>query len=97
MPLLSNLSGTLTLTSYVQYSRRNKHEVGEGRCARAEKRQEGFTMTGKYGYLAIVLLSAVAVAVFATQFGGALYLPSAQPRTLTVFRMQEGLAVVPAQ
>jgi len=81
----------------VHHLRRNKHEVGEGRCARAEKRQEGFTMTGKYGYLAIVLLSAVAVAVFATQFGGALYLPSAQPRTLTVFRMQEGLAVVPAQ
>jgi len=97
LPLQSNLSGTLALTYCVHHLRRNKHEVGEGRCARAEKRQEGFTMTGKYGYLAIVLLSAVAVAVFATQFGGALYLPSAQPRTLTVFRMQEGLAVVPAQ
>jgi hypothetical protein len=81
----------------VQYLRRNKHEVGDGRNAYAEKGQEGFTMTGKYGYLAVVLLSAVAVAVFATQLGGVWSFPSAQPRMLTVFRMQEGLAVAPAQ
>ncbi|HEY2891861.1 MAG TPA: hypothetical protein VGJ31_14590 [Dongiaceae bacterium] len=54
-------------------------------------------MTGKYGYLAVVLLSAAAVAVFASQLGGVLDFPSAQPRALTVFHMQEGLAVVPAQ
>ena len=44
-----------------------------------------------------LLLSAVAVAVLATQLGGVWNFPSAQPRALTVFRMQEGLAVVPAQ
>ena len=54
-------------------------------------------MIGKYGYLAVVLLSAAAVAVLASQFGGAFDFPSAMPRALTVFRMQEGLAVVPAQ
>ena len=54
-------------------------------------------MTGKYRYFVLVALSAVAVAVFVSQFGGVWDLPSAQPRTLTVFRMQEGLAVAPAQ
>ena len=54
-------------------------------------------MTAKYGYLVVVVLSAAVIAVFATQLAGVWNFPSAQPRGLTVFRMQEGLAVVPAQ
>jgi hypothetical protein len=54
-------------------------------------------MTGKYGYLVVIVLSAAVITVFATQFAGVWQFPSAQPRALTVFRMQEGLAIVPAQ
>jgi hypothetical protein len=92
-----NFRVPLTLTSCVHYLRASKNGGAAGRSSRAAKRQEEFTMTGKYGYLAVVLVSAAAVAVFASQLGGVLDFPSAQPRALTVFHMQEGLAVVPAQ
>ena len=52
-------------------------------------------MTRKY--IVLVMLSALAIAVFAAPLGGLWDFPTAQPRTLLVFRMQEGLAVVPAQ
>jgi hypothetical protein len=54
-------------------------------------------MSTKYGYLVIAVLSVAVVTFFATPLGGGWGFPSAQPRALTVFRMQEGLAVVPAQ
>jgi hypothetical protein len=54
-------------------------------------------MIRRYRYLVVVLFSAAVVTVFAVRFGGLLDFPSAQPRSLTVFRMQDGLAVVPAQ
>jgi hypothetical protein len=63
----------------------------------ARKRQEVFTMTRKYRYIVVVLLSAAAVTVFATRFADVWDLPSPQPRALLVFPTPEGMAVVPAE
>ena len=90
-----NLSAPQALIFCVHYSRHNKREVGERRGARLHRRPEVFAMTRRY--IVLVMLSALAIAVFAAPLGGLWDFPTAQPRTLLVFRMQEGLAVVPAQ
>jgi hypothetical protein len=58
--------------------------------------KKAVSMAGKFGYLAVVVLSAAAIAVFATQIGGVWDFPSAPQRALLVFSTPEGLTVVPA-